>query len=94
MEALACGVPVLVSDIAGNKEWITPGQEGWLFKDGDDEALARGILTTVQMRERLGGMRIAARKLAEERADWSKNFQKLLEAYDLAIQLARKGKQA
>lgn len=94
MEALACGVPVLVSDIAGNKEWITPGQEGWLFKDGDDEALARGILTAVQMREQLGGMHIAARKLAEERADWSKNFQKLLEAYDLAIQLARKGKQA
>ncbi len=94
MEALACGVPVLVSDIAGNKEWITPGQEGWLFRDGDDEALTRGILNAVQMREQLGDMRIAARKLAEERADWNKNFQKLLEAYDLAIQLARKGKLA
>lgn len=92
MESLACGLPALVSDIPGNKEWITPGQEGWLFKDGDDAALADGILEAVRMREKLGPMRSAACALAEERADWSKNFPKLLEAYDLAISLAKKGK--
>ena len=91
MEALACGVPVLVSDIPGNKEWITPGQQGWLFRDGDDAALAEGILQAARMRDRLGDMRAAARALAEQRADWNKNAQIMLEAYDRAIHLARKG---
>jgi glycosyltransferase involved in cell wall biosynthesis len=84
MEALACARPVLVSDIPGNKEWITPGQEGWFFADGDVDALTQGILKAVQARTELAGMGAAARKLAERRADWSKNFLKLLEAYKMA----------
>ena len=92
MEALACGLPALVSDIPGNKEWITPGREGWLFKDGDDAELAEGIVRAANQRRELGPMRSAARALAEQRADWSKNFPKLLEAYDLAISLSKKGR--
>jgi hypothetical protein len=30
----------------------------------------------------------AARRLAEQRANWQRNFPKLLEAYDLALQYA------
>ncbi len=84
MEALSCGLPVLVSDIPGNKEWITEGQEGWLFPDGDETALAEGILRAYAERDRSKFMRVASRKLAEERADWNKNFAKLLEAYEMA----------
>ena len=42
MEALGCGLPALVSDIPGNREWIVPGQAGWLFADGDAGELAAG----------------------------------------------------
>lgn len=89
MEALGCGLPVLVSDIPGNREWITDGQEGWLFPNGDEEALAEGMLRAARQPEILDNMRIASRRLAEERADWNKNFQKLLEAYELARKLVR-----
>jgi glycosyltransferase involved in cell wall biosynthesis len=89
MEALGCGLPVLVSDIPGNKEWITEGQEGWLFPDGDETALAEGMLRAYDEREKFQKMRIAARKLAEERADWYKNFAKLLEAYEMAHKRAK-----
>jgi len=89
MEALGCGLPVLVSDIPGNKEWITEGQEGWLFPDGDETALAEGMLRAYDAGEKLKEMRIAARKLAEERADWDKNFAKLLEAYEMAHKRAK-----
>jgi glycosyltransferase involved in cell wall biosynthesis len=34
MEALASGLPCLVSDIPGNKEWIEDGVNGWLFRMG------------------------------------------------------------
>ncbi|MDX9865087.1 MAG: glycosyltransferase, partial [Anaerolineaceae bacterium] len=84
MEALGCGLPVLVSDIPGNKEWITEGREGWLFPDGDETALAEGMLRAYEAREKANSMRIASRRLAEERADWNKNFKKLLEAYEMA----------
>ncbi len=85
MEALACGLPSLVSDIPANREWVVEDVNGWLFPDGDAEALAAKI-TAVMDRADLSGIRRAARKTAEERADWSKNFGVLLNAYDRAVQ--------
>ncbi len=87
MEALASGLPVIVSDIPGNCEWITPGEQGWLFPDGGEKALANCILQAYQQRSQLPEMGAAARRLAEQRADWPRNFQKLLEAYQLALDL-------
>jgi len=84
MEALASGLPALVSDITGNKEWITPEVQGWLFPDGDEDALVEGILQAYRQRSRLAEIGKAARRLAEQRADWTENFKVLLKAYDLA----------
>lgn len=89
MEALACGVPSLVSDIPGNQEWITPGKQGWLFVDDDAEALAQGIVSAYRQRKQLNPIRLNARKIAEARANWPDNFAKLLEAYQLAIKLTQ-----
>jgi len=91
MEALGCGLPVLVSDIPGNREWVEDGCQGWLFKDGDSSALAERLLAAAENRARLPQMGMAARRLAEERADWKKNFQTLLQAYEAAAGLAAGG---
>jgi glycosyltransferase involved in cell wall biosynthesis len=85
MEALACGLPCLVSDIPANLEWVTDGANGWLFPDGDAKALATRILAILETRESLAKIGQAARRVAEERADWKKNFQKLLETYELVL---------
>jgi glycosyltransferase involved in cell wall biosynthesis len=94
MEALASGCPALVSDIPGNREWVTPGEQGWLFTDGDESALARGILLAAELAraapEQLAQMRRDARLAAEQRADWSKNFQVLLQAYQAARDLSQR----
>jgi len=87
MEALASGKPVLVTDLPGNREWIQPGVQGWLFPDGDVESLAKAIVKAFDRRRELRDMGRAARKLAERKADWEVNFQKLLQAYDLALQV-------
>jgi glycosyltransferase involved in cell wall biosynthesis len=81
LEALACGCPALVSDIPGNREWITPGVEGWLFPDSDENALAEAIVQAASDRSHLEQMGKAARRLAEQRADWEKNFPQLFKAY-------------
>jgi len=85
MEALASGLPCLVSDIAGNKEWIEDGVNGWLFRDGDVDDLAEKILSAIKRRREFKRIGELARKTAEEKSDWSKNFGKLLEAYDKVL---------
>jgi len=95
LEALACGTPVLLTDIPGNQEWIHPshltplsdGEDskvGWLFQDGDVESLTQGILHAVKYKDHLPSMGRAARILAESRANWETNFPKLFEAYQIA----------
>ncbi len=86
MEALACGLPCLVSDIPANKEWVFDGKNGWLFPDGNVEALAGKILAVIENRKSLPEIGKNARQVAEERADWQKNFQKLLQAYQSTLE--------
>jgi glycosyltransferase involved in cell wall biosynthesis len=85
LEAFATGTPVIVPDIPGNREWVTSGENGWLFPDGDAEALASTILGASDQRRNLADMGHNARQLAEARADWSKNFTQLEKAYAIAL---------
>ena len=82
MEALASGLLCIVSDIPGNREWIEDGVNGWLFRDGDVDDLAGKILHAIKNKKSFQKIGEAARKTAEQKADWKKNFGKLLEAYE------------
>jgi glycosyltransferase involved in cell wall biosynthesis len=85
LEAFGCGTPAIVPDIPGNREWITPGENGWLFADGNAEALASAILNAMDQPQNLPEMGRKARLLAESRADWQKNFPHLEKAYAIAL---------
>ena len=87
MEALACGLPVLVSDIPGNREWLDGSEAGWMFPDGDVEALSAGIREVADQRSRLEKTSQNARHLAETRANWPENFKHLLVAYKMALKV-------
>lgn len=87
MEAMSCGLPCLVSDIPANKEWVTEGENGWLFPDGNADALAEKILRVMKKRDTLDETGAVSRLVAEQRADWTKNFEKLLKAYERTAQL-------
>lgn len=83
LEALACGTPALVSDIPSNREWITPGETGDHFQDGNSASLCEKLLAMADDPD-LEGYGRCARNLAERRANWKENFKKLLGAYDMA----------
>jgi glycosyltransferase involved in cell wall biosynthesis len=90
LEALACGLPAIVSDIPANLEWVREGENGWIFPDEDDQALAQVILTAAALDWR--PMSLQARQDAVERADWSKNFQMLLKCYQDTVDYGKASK--
>jgi glycosyltransferase involved in cell wall biosynthesis len=87
LEALACGLPALVSDIPGNREWVAPGINGWWFTDGSSDSLTDAIWNAIQDKDQLRDFGSQSREIAQKRADWKKNFEGLLHAYQLALSL-------
>jgi len=51
LEAMACGLPVVATDVGGNAELIEAGRTGGLVPAGDPDALARQLLSYARDRE-------------------------------------------
>ncbi|HZF08590.1 MAG TPA: glycosyltransferase family 4 protein [Thermoanaerobaculia bacterium] len=68
-EALASGIPVLISDMVGAKALVEPGRNGWIVPAGDATALAERMLGCARNRDAVRGMREACRRSAEA-ATW------------------------
>ncbi|MBV8199899.1 MAG: glycosyltransferase family 4 protein [Acidobacteria bacterium] len=68
-EALACGVPVLISEMVGAKELVVPGRNGWIVPAGDAAALAERMAWCAANPEAVRGMREHCRRSAES-ATW------------------------
>ena len=68
LEALASGVPCVVSNLPGVREPITPGQTGWYVDDPEGvESVVATLRTVLADRTRLADMRQACRAVAIER---------------------------
>ncbi len=82
LQAMACGLAPIVADACGNREWIKNGENGWLYPAGDDQALAQVILRALADDD---ARRIAGEaniQIARARADWDRNFPRVLAAYE------------
>jgi glycosyltransferase involved in cell wall biosynthesis len=49
LEALACGVPVVTTDVGGSREVIADGMDGLLVAPGDPAALTAALLRALSM---------------------------------------------
>ncbi len=83
LEAMATGLPVLVTDIPSNREWVRAGENGWLAAAGSVEDFAGKLLCIAALkpseREAIGKR---SQKIVAERADWDRNFLLLLDLYE------------
>jgi glycosyltransferase involved in cell wall biosynthesis len=77
-EALACGLPVLISEMVGAKELVASGSNGWIVPAGDAAALAERMAWCVRHRETVRGMREECRRSAAA-ATWPAYHHRLVE---------------
>jgi glycosyltransferase involved in cell wall biosynthesis len=92
LEAMACGLPALVSDIPGNREWVEPAGNGWLFDVEDVDILAEYLLAAFARGDQRHSMGRRSREIAEARADWSQHAPRLAEAYAATLERAERSR--
>jgi glycosyltransferase involved in cell wall biosynthesis len=67
-EAMASGLPAIVTDSCGSAEWIEEGISGWVVPARSVDALAQILERARKSRGNLGDMGLQARKSTEKRA--------------------------
>jgi glycosyltransferase involved in cell wall biosynthesis len=84
LESLACGVPVVATDVGGIPELIRDGRDGALVPYGDVPALADALLRVLAQRwdrEALVGR--------AGQFDWNDAGEQALEELELALKVGR-----
>ncbi|HXM63767.1 MAG TPA: glycosyltransferase family 4 protein [Terriglobales bacterium] len=89
LQAMATGLPAIVTDIPSNREWVTENMNGWLASVGSAEEFAEKLLRAADL-ESGDREAIAERNqnIVAERADWDRNFPGLLRLYENLVSSA------
>jgi glycosyltransferase involved in cell wall biosynthesis len=82
MEASAMGVPTVVTNIRGCREAVDHGENGLLFPPGNADALAESLIELLGDDKRRATMAVAGRRIAEDRFDEQKVFDRVLSEYE------------
>jgi glycosyltransferase involved in cell wall biosynthesis len=90
LESLACGTPVIASNLGSIPEFVRHGYNGLLFRPGDPQDLARQVRWAFEHPEELRVMRANARREFEEKYTAERNYKMLMAIYEQAIENAHR----
>lgn len=82
VEAAACGLPVVVSDVGGLADLVIDAETGWRVPPGDPQALATALERLIDDRGLARRLGAAGRRRAEREFDATRNGRRLV---DLAL---------
>lgn len=85
LEAMACGLPVVASDISAHRDVIINGYNGLLSKKGSPDSIAENILTLIENEKLQRKLGKNARKTIEEKFTWDKIGKKFERIYRQTI---------
>lgn len=86
LEAFAAGTPVIASDLGSMAERVAHGRNGFLFRPGDSEDLARQVRWAFEHPEEMREMRANARREYEEKYTAERSYRALMAIYEMAIE--------
>ncbi|MGC2697701.1 MAG: glycosyltransferase family 4 protein [Candidatus Angelobacter sp.] len=81
LEAMACGVPSVVTRVGGNPEAIREGENGFLVASEDDHAAAERLLYLLRNPEKAAEIGAAGRAAAHTRFSADAMIQQLISVY-------------
>jgi glycosyltransferase involved in cell wall biosynthesis len=84
LEAMACGTPVVATNVGGIPEIVQHGENGFVVPPNDPAALADAVAEIRADRDLRRRMSKAAVETVRERFTWSAVAQRCIEAYGLA----------
>ena len=84
-EAMACGVPVIVTDTGENSEWIKNGETGYLVPPSDPLKLAAAIQNVILKPEEIKKVGLAGRKMIFDHNDYKTEMAKVEKLYKLLV---------
>ncbi len=84
-EAMATGLPVVVTDAGDNKEWIRDGENGFVIPQRDPEALTQKLAYLIEHREQLHAFGEKNRALIVEKYNYEKEMAKVEELYQKMV---------
>jgi glycosyltransferase involved in cell wall biosynthesis len=89
LEAMAAEAVPVVSDIAGNREWVSDGEGARLFTAGDPVSLAGAL--TAALSDELWRERTRARnrEVVVARGDWTRNLGRIESLFETLVRGAR-----
>jgi glycosyltransferase involved in cell wall biosynthesis len=81
LEAMACALPVVVTDVPANLEWIRDGFNGFVVPRQDSARLAQRLMDVLKQEDTRRAMGQRNFAIAQERANWDENFRKIERLY-------------
>jgi len=86
LEAMACALPVVVTEIPANKEWVIDGYNGFLAPPKNPNEVSKRVLTLLKkshLSQEMGQKNIS---IAKNKANWEKNIDKLEAIYKSLVE--------
>jgi L-malate glycosyltransferase len=87
LEAMACGLPCVATNVGGNPELVQDESTGFLVPNGDAAMAANRILRLLRDEPRAREMGNSARRTAETRFSTDNMIRKLVAEYDRLLEL-------
>ncbi len=91
LEAMACGLAPVITNIPANQPWVEDGENGFLFPAGDHKMLASKITTLLKDNKLRSNFGEISGGIVKERAEYEKEMARVEEIYRQVVRTKSAG---